>query len=220
MDKTPNSNKKVTVCIISDTHRTHEDLTIPEVDLLIHCGDYTGINSLEELHGLNDWFGKQPTKKVLFVPGNHDEIFENNEKYARSFMTNATVLIDEFVEVDGLKIYGIPWVPTFFDWSFMKPDLNLQKHWNKIPPGLDILITHGPPYSILDKNSQGQMCGSQTLYMHIAKMEKAPKVHCFGHIHEGRGEKVIEDTRFINAACCPVWTSDGYKEFEPIIIEI
>ncbi len=210
---------KTTICIVSDTHRSHRDLIIPKCDLLIHCGDYTGRDSLEELHDLNEWFGEVKAP-VLFVPGNHDEIFQDNEKYARSLLTNATTLIDETIEIMGLKIHGTPYVPVFFDWAFMKPDLNLQKHWNLIPPKLDILITHGPPYSILDKNGGGMMCGSQTLYKHIANMKFPPSVHCFGHIHESRGETVIEGTQFINAACYPVWTSNGYKEFEPIILEL
>ena len=71
---------------------------------------------------------------------------------------------DSEVIIDGIKFYGSPWVTKFYDWAFMKLDEDLQPHWDNIPTDTDVLITHGPPKSILDKNRYGDECGSQTLY--------------------------------------------------------
>jgi Icc-related predicted phosphoesterase len=202
---------------ISDTHRQYNGVSIPECDFLIFCGD-EDLNSEQSCLIFNDWLGEQPAKNIVMTVGNHDFYAEENPEEFKKLMTNAKVLIDKYLEIDGLKIYGTPWTPTFYDWAFMKPDLNLAKVFANIPTGLDILITHGPPMYILDQNSRYQHCGSQSLYN--AVKEKAPKINCFGHIHEARGEVIVGDTRFINAACCPVWTSDGLKEFAPIILEI
>jgi Icc-related predicted phosphoesterase len=207
------------IVLISDTHRGYEDLIIPPADILIFCGD-EDLDGEQSCLKFNDWLGKQPVSKIVMTVGNHDFYAQEEPKHFRELMSNATVLIDEEVTVNELRIYGSPWTPTFFDWAFMKPDLNLEKEWDKIPENLDILITHGPPFSILDKNVTGYPCGSQTLYMKLTKMNNPPKYHIFGHIHEARGEKVTESTTFINAACCPVWTSNGYKVFEPIVLEI
>ena len=36
--------------------------------------------------------------------------------------------------------------PEFCDWAFMKARGEpIQEIWNKIPDGIDILVTHGPP---------------------------------------------------------------------------
>lgn len=203
------------VVAISDTHGTHKELKMPEGDVLIHTGDGLDWGTEKELLSLNEWFGTLKYKKILYVPGNHDIIIGENTEYARSLMTNATILIDELISIDGVKIYGSPWSPTYGDWEFMKPDLNLTKHWENIPENVDILATHSPPYGILDRNYRGQLCGSQTLMK--AVYEKKPKFHCFGHIHEGSagsGRYVIEPTTFINSAIVVSWydTMDKYPQ--------
>lgn len=206
------------VCI-SDTHRRCRDIEIPECDLLIHSGD-DDIYDENGVIALNKWFGEIPAKKIIYVPGNHDFLFEEDPDLGKNLLSNAEVLIDDLTEVNGLGIYGSPWVPKFFDWAFMKPDLNLEPIWNKIPYNIDILITHGPPYGILDANSHGYLCGSQTLMKEVYKKE--PRYHIFGHIHESHGKMTMEGlkTEFINAAITPVWTSNGYLEKDPIILEI
>lgn len=176
----------------------HVGLTVPDGDLLIHSGDALGRGTYEEAVRFNAWLGLLPHKHKIYVPGNHDEIFEENPAEGRAVMTNAIVLIDESVEVDGLKIYGSPWTKQYYDWSFMKRDEDLKDLWDRIPRNLDILITHGPPYGILDWNMNGIFCGSQKLQ--DAVMQKAPKFHVFGHIHHASGVVKTEHTTFINAA--------------------
>ena len=190
-------------------------MEVPPGDLLIHCGDYTGRYSAAELQDFNEWLGTLPFKHRLFVPGNHDAYFEECPSEARAALTNATTLIDEAITLGGLRIYGTPWVPRFYDWSFMKAEAQLQPIYNMIPEGLDVLITHGPPQWLLDQNGRGHHCGSSNLANIVAA--KKPRLHVFGHIHESYGERSFNGTHYVNAA-----SLDGYycKIQPPIVVDL
>jgi Icc-related predicted phosphoesterase len=69
--------------------------------------------------------------------------------------------------------------------------------WEIIPNNIDILITHGPPYGILDKTIQNHKAGCKDLLKKV--MEVRPQFHIFGHIHESYGREIHEDITFINA---------------------
>jgi Icc-related predicted phosphoesterase len=195
------------VVCLSDTHNQHFSLSIPDGDVLIHSGDALGRGTYSEAVRFNEWLGTLPHKHKLYVPGNHDELFELNPVEGRNVMTNAIVLIDQGVEIDGVKFYGSPWTKQFYDWAFMKPDQQLREIWDKIPDDTDVLITHGPPWSILDANRRGDLCGSQTLYEAVKRAN--PAFHIFGHIHESSGVLTIADTTFINAAILDDWYNYG-----------
>lgn len=61
--------------------------------------------------------------------------------------------------------------------------------WDAIPSDVDLLVTHGPPYGILDVNSEHKHSGSQDLRGKVLKIK--PKYHVFGHIHESHGMNKI-----------------------------
>lgn len=87
----------------------------------------------------------------------------------------------------NLHIYGSPWQPTFCDWAFNGEPDDLRTIWAQIPADVDILITHGPPHNILDKNCDDFPCGCPILREEIMTRIR-PRIHIFGHIHEGYGE--------------------------------
>src|SRR5215471_14674334 len=62
------------LCILSDTHRKHREITIPDCDILIHCGDFCSFQraDLQTLKDVDAWFSESPAKHVLCVGGNHD----------------------------------------------------------------------------------------------------------------------------------------------------
>ena len=86
----------------------------------------------------------------------------------------------------------------------------------QMPTGVDVLITHGPPHSIRDECPSMPMDGSsyepgrwvsvgcEVLRDELNRIK--PKVHIFGHIHEGAGREVRDydeqAVTFINAAVC------------------
>jgi Icc-related predicted phosphoesterase len=101
--------------------------------------------------------------------------------------------------IDGINIWGSPVSPWFYDWAFnRKRGDDIRKHWDKIPPSTDILITHGPPYGILDKTKRGELVGCKDILPLIEKIK--PRLHVFGHIHEENGMKKIGETIFVNGS--------------------
>ena len=104
----------------------------------------------------------------------------------------------------AFTIYASPYSPAFCDWAFSYD--NCEDRFNKsnevddgiesiaedpIPsfPLVDIVMTHGPPKGILDMCSQGNVgCGKLLRALQRAR----PRMHCFGHIHEANGMRIIE----------------------------
>lgn len=198
------------ITAISDTHGMHDEINgMPQSgDILIHCGDFSGHSYPEELIEFNNWLATLNYRHKIVIPGNHDRIFERNEAMARSLLTEATVLIDQYIEIEGLKIYGAPWTPKYGHWSFMRSIDDLKEKWENIPSGLDILVTHGPPRHVLDEvmdymphlgSYEPRFTGCPHLFNKV--METKPKYHIFGHIHEGYGAKEVNETLFLNVAC-------------------
>ena len=135
------------ICFIADSHRRHRELAIPDCDILIHCGDIGSFNQDEKdtLDDIDLWFAEQPAKHVLCVPGNHDFGLESGYEFK-----NARLLEDSHVEIEGLKIYGSPWVPMLAGFAYFLEEGQLLEKWKQIPENTDVLVTHTPPYGILD----------------------------------------------------------------------
>lgn len=207
------------ICFISDTHNKHKVFSMPDADIVIHSGDITSMGHEHEIKAFLKWFSRlEQYKHKIFIAGNHDWLFERNGSLAKSFVPeNVTYLEDSGIEIDGYYFYGTPIQKHFCNWAFNRDEHKMLQHWEMIPDNTDILITHNPPYMIGDyvpwahKNE-----GSMSLYMEIVKRIK-PILHVFGHIHEGRGVKIIDDTTFINAT-----NLDGgyFPIYNPYLIEI
>ena len=79
--------------------------------------------------------------------------------------------------------------------GFSRLSSKLMTKWEQIEEDTDIVITHVPPYYILD----GGM-GCDHLLRRIEKLE--PKLHIFGHNHGDNGAvRASMGTLFVNAAC-------------------
>ena len=192
------------VICVSDTHGKHNELNydLPEGDMIIHAGDVSNVGRIDEINQFTQWFSKLPYKYKIFIAGNHDFGFEtirHSNEIGISIPHGVIYLQDEMVEIEGLKIYGSPWQPRFYDWAFnVNRGDDIAKKWELIPEGLDILITHGPVHGILDDTIQGLRVGCEELYKKV--MEVKPKYHICGHIHYAYGTTKKDDTTFINAS--------------------
>jgi len=205
------------VCI-SDTHGFHNKVLLPEGDILIFAGDMSKVGLVHQIKYFDEWLGlvKPHYKEIIIIAGNHDFAFEELEN-AKELIKNAIYLQNSCVVIDGLKIYGSPYTPRFFNWAFnVDRGEEIAKHWALIPDDVDILITHGPPAGILDMTSSYEWAGCKDLMNRINKLKNL-KLHIFGHIHEGYGVEKINDITFVNASICTQRYSPINK---PIIIEI
>ena len=103
--------------------------------------------------------------------------------------------------IDGVKFYGSPWQPWFYDWAFkFERGPEIRAKWDLIPEDTDVLITHGPLFGIGDLTAHGDQAGCHDLLEVVEKIK--PAIHIFGHIHEGYGVTSNGVTTFINASIC------------------
>lgn len=172
----------------------HEDIKLPDGDVLIHAGDATFMGEVREVMTFCGWLKKQPHKYKIFVPGNHDFLFEESPKIAREMIESVggVCLIDNMAQIEGVTFYGSPWTRRFGNWAFMESEERLKIRFEFVP-FCDVLITHGPPYGILDNGH-----GDRSLLGAVLSIR--PKAHIFGHIHEGHGRGRSNGVEFANVS--------------------
>jgi len=126
-------------------------------------------------------------------------------------MKNVKVINNKFVKFNGLRIGGLEyfidtcWIMEFKPKEYRKELKAAKKETDKAKKilrkfkDLDILISHQPPYRILDKvgkpapkHWRGKHAGSKVILNYIKK--KQPKYAFCAHIHEGKGKKKIGKT--------------------------
>lgn len=178
----------IRLVIVSDTHR-HHGRTLPEGDILIHCGD-SELSAQE----MDAWAGRLGFAHKVVVGGNMDRRLAKE----KASLTGVTYLQDQAVNLSGLTIYGSPWTPEFVGVFQLRGTKDAESVWEKMPTGVDVLVTHGPPAGILDRTSRGMRVGDKVLLKRVEEMK--PRVHCFGHIHESYGTTRRDGTLFCNAA--------------------
>lgn len=189
------------IVAISDTHNRHQKLYLPDGDMLIHAGDVTSQGKQSQVEDFLEWFSKQDFKYKIFIAGNHDFFFERMpEDYIRSLIPDEVIYLnDSGVEIEGIKIWGSPVQPWFYDWAFNRQrGAEIQKHWDLIPLSTDVLVTHGPALGFGDRTIYGDRVGCEDLLKTIKKIQ--PRFSICGHIHEGYSVSESEGTTFINAS--------------------
>lgn len=196
----------------SDTHNLHDGVKLPKCDIAFFNGDFSGRgNKFETLYFLR-WLSRQDQCRYkVMIPGNHDICFDpkfNDETHAQNWWlehfkklySNITILVDEMVEIEGIKIYGSPasiW-RNGDRWAFNYREDEIHTIWEKIPKGMDVIMTHSPAFNILDQIESGKKVGCMSLGKVLRDLK--PQYHLCGHIHESYGVEKREDTTHINGA--------------------
>ncbi|OAP62463.1 hypothetical protein AYL99_04666 [Fonsecaea erecta] len=198
-----------------------EDRPPQRVDVALHCGDLTDGSKLDEFRNSIEMLKKLDAPLKLVIAGNHDftmdiAAFEAKlaeasqplepEIVAREYgslgqarqlfedaRSEGIVFLDEgthyFTLEHGalLKVYASPYTPAFGPWGFQYHPNNGRRF--DIEEDTDIVMTHGPPKGIMDMTHGRERAGCPDLFIAIARAR--PRVHCFGHIHEGWGARVV-----------------------------
>ena len=204
------------VCL-SDTHSVPMRHEIPPGDVLLHAGDFSLRGNSKSLISFNSLLGSLPHTHKVVIAGNHEFSFDGSNidrlnkahklhvsidvPRSKGYLTNCVYLEDSGTEVFGYKIWGSPWVNGYRDGGFtLWTEGEIDSKWRLIPEDTDILMTHQPPYGVLDQNKYRENGGCRYLQRRTEHMRL--KAHLFGHIHEAHGFEVRANRIYINAAIC------------------
>ena len=175
---------------ISDTHSKHYLLrNLPPADIIVHSGDMSENGTESEVLDFLNWFCDLDYKYKIFIAGNHDFCLDGEQ--IEGLPDNCHYLCYSGVEIENVKFWGVPY--------FLSNELNgyTEQLASKIPNETNILITHRPPYGILDFDD-GNNFGCVDLLQAVQKVR--PKYHLFGHVHAGYGIEKSQWTTFANAS--------------------
>ena len=214
----------------SDTHypvdieKTKEDgsLWFPKegIDCFIHAGDlmYHGYES--EWKSRLEWLEKLPYKKKFMVMGNHEMFIKNYPGPALQDLRSIGVFVigapterNIYTFPDETSILGLPFVTGMKNWAFNSTEKELEYFLSDVPP-CDIVISHCPPYGILDK----EIDTHNGMHAYRNYFERcSPSVWISGHFHLAYGHIKINNTDFYNVAMC----DRKYQQVNPpMVIDI
>ncbi|MEZ3550956.1 MAG: metallophosphoesterase [Muribaculaceae bacterium] len=192
---------------LSDTHNCHRRLLdLPEGDVLVHSGDFCMAGSEQEAIDFLNWFCDLPYPHKIFICGNHDDCLYGCN--IDGLDSNVHYLCNSGIEIDGLKFYGVPMFMEDCD------SCRQSRNYANIEADTDVLITHCPPYCILDYDD-GISHGSKDILMKLPDLHL--KAHLFGHIHAQHGIIEQDGIIFSNGA---IMNADYSKLSTPNLIRI
>jgi len=176
---------------ISDTHGKHRLLKdLPKADVIVHSGDVSFSGSDNEVLDFLNWFCDLDYPHKIFVAGNHDDCLYGEQ--IEGLPENVHYLCNSGVEIEGVKFWGVP----LFVGDTLKEN-RTEQIMAQIPQNIDVLISHGPPFGILDFDDNINY-GCLDLLKAVKRI--TPRYHLFGHIHANHGIKKIGRTTFVNSA--------------------
>lgn len=195
------------VCI-SDTHNLHSAVDLPDGDVLVHAGDFTNDGLYSEVRSFLTWLGEVAPRyrHTVLCAGNHDFLFQRSPEVTGALLEECApgviYLQDEAVEIDGVRFYGSPQTPWFYGAFNVHRGEAIRRYWDRIPEHTDVLITHSPPFGILDQaTASGPHLGCEEMRTRVGTLPQV-QVHIFGHIHGGHGVLARDGVTYINASIC------------------
>ncbi|KAL8686966.1 MAG: hypothetical protein Q9218_006732 [Villophora microphyllina] len=143
-------------------------------------------------------FNRNVVQANTFLKPEHVKKVYGDCGEARRFFTEAEAVgirdLDEGTHKFNLengavmKVYASPWTPSLDDKGFRYRPIG-RRHYFHIEEGTDVVITHGPPRGIMDRSPHKGRSGCPSLFESVFRAR--PRLHCFGHVHEGWGAKIV-----------------------------
>ena len=190
--------------LMADLHGTLPVVTT-EADVAVIAGDVIPATStysstkdglLRQVQWIHErfipWLQTLPVTSVVITWGNHDWFADQKDGSLVPELwwpENVHVLVNKAVTLDGVKFYGVPQQPRFYDWAFNEDDTpeGLGQRWQQVPDDTDVLVTHGPPFGCVDWVGS-RRCGSKTMATWLKSgTDNLPTLVVCGHIHAAGG---------------------------------
>ena len=169
--------------------------------LLTNC-EYLAAEEATPERGLRIWGA--PYSPTIAPPGIYVPWAFNRDPAAKK----AAAQPGPFVNIPGIK--HVPQLPL----SLTDAVPSAEDEWSKIPEGIDILITHGPPKGKCDM-AWGRHGGDAVLLEHVRRVK--PQFHLFGHVHESYGAVREGETTFVNGSS---FTALDEPRHAPVVIDV
>jgi len=227
------------IVALSDQHGHLPE--IPPCDLLLVAGDvcpdyigqsFSGDHPEQQKAWFDEraraWLADAPASHKILTWGNHDWCgqtfgFADDSPLAIP-LPAVQILVDAGTHVPAagrpISIWATPWSRQFDRWAFMKSPEELAEVYAAIPEGIDILVSHQPPYGHGDRyehpgSGDVEQLGSPELLAAIDRIR--PRLVVCGHLHGGHGRFVYDGI--------PIWNvsvvNDDYQLVRsPTVIEV
>ena len=173
---------------------------------------------------LRSWLASAPATHKILTWGNHDWCgqacsFESDSPVTAA-STTLQILVDAGTSVPGsdagraISIWATPWSNQFMTWAFMKSRAELADVYAAIPEGVEILVSHQPPYGYGDRydhesSGEREHLGNRELLAAIKRVK--PRLVICGHIHTGHGRFEYDGIPIYNVSL----VNDQYQLVRP-----
>jgi len=161
-------------------------------DLVVMAGDITGFGNQDDLFAGLDSL----SIPILAVAGNTDNA--NLEKEFAKYQNMLSIQLRKEV-IDGVSFIGLGGTLSVPFLEKLRPKDN--RGLDALAEDLgdeDILVTHTPPWGILDRGFASLHGGSRWLRELLER--RHPRLLICGHIHEDRGAAAVEGTTVVNCS--------------------
>jgi hypothetical protein len=208
---------------IACTADLHENLIdIPGCELLLIAGDvsfaFKGDLYAKQAFlagSFREWLDEVPAEEIVLVAGNHDQSIE---AWGVPDGLRCHYLQDHGIELFGLKLWGTPWQPWFFDWAFNAPRRNgedfLASKFDPHPRGHRHRDRPRPAPWIRRPHAAARRRRARRLDRDDrGARPRAARLMVCGHIHPGYGRYRRRETEIINASL----VDNDYRPVNPVV---
>jgi uncharacterized protein len=222
--------RNVRCLCMSDIHEDFERFSPPnlpppsEVDIVFVSGDLTQLgvelspmfirhfeaDIKERLHAwMRDLSKSYP--RIYWIPGNHDiglqdTAFDDLERelgtIIRSVRNKPVYDAHTNLRILGHSVTLVIDAPALESvWAHSTINLQLEAEtYLNCPPQVQVMLSHAPPFGVLDRNRSGNNIGSPGLNVWLGNPRNEVRLVVCGHVHEAAGFEKFERALILNTA--------------------